>query len=98
LPWRVSLGASREEADRYRALAGAVAYPRRDAAAEHAAIAAAALNRDAARAAELLAGHLATTGELVQRAVVERRQRPAGAARLSRRQASQRPQDPENSR
>lgn len=63
----------REEADRYRALAGSIAFPLRDVAAEHAAVAAAALDRDAPRAAELLARHLATTGDFVQRALVEGR-------------------------
>jgi DNA-binding GntR family transcriptional regulator len=73
----------REEADRYRALANAVAYPVRDVAAEHAAIAEAALDRDAARAGALLADHLAATGEFV-RLALERRQ-DAVAARGRRR-------------
>lgn len=72
----------REEADRYRALAGAIAYPMRDVAAEHAAIAAAALDRDAARAAGLLARHLASTGDFVQRALAEGR--PGGRAAPNR--------------
>ncbi|WP_137181258.1 GntR family transcriptional regulator [Roseomonas sp. AR75] len=59
----------REEADRYRALAGPLGYPSRDVAAEHAAIAAAALDRDAPRAAELLTQHLATTGDFVRQAL-----------------------------
>ena len=63
----------REEADRYRALANAVAYPGRDVAAEHAAIAEAALDRDAEGAAALLTRHLTSTGEFV-RVSLERRQ------------------------
>jgi GntR family carbon starvation induced transcriptional regulator len=59
----------REEADRYRALANAVAYPGRDVAAEHAAIAQAALDREADRAAALLAEHLGSTGEFVRLAL-----------------------------
>jgi DNA-binding GntR family transcriptional regulator len=62
----------REEADRYRALANAVAYPGRDVAAEHAAIAEAALDRDADRAAALLAAHLGGTGEFVRLALEQR--------------------------
>jgi DNA-binding GntR family transcriptional regulator len=75
----------REEADRYRMLASAVAYPGRDVAAEHAAIAEAALDRDADRAATLLAQHLGTTGEFVRLALERRaagparRRRPAAA-------------------
>lgn len=68
----------REEADRYRALAGAVAFHKRDVAGEHAAIAAAALDRDADRAANLLAQHLTTTGDFVQRAMIENRRNRAG--------------------
>ena len=71
----------REEADRYRALAGAVAFRKRDVAGEHAAIAAAALDRDADRAADLLTQHLATTGDFVQRAMIENRQGRAGGSR-----------------
>ena len=55
----------REGADRYRALAGAVAYPGCDVAAEHAAIARAALDRDAEAAAALLAQHYERTGAFV---------------------------------
>lgn len=55
----------REEAERYRAIANAVAWPGRDVAAEHAAIAEAALDRDAPRATALLARHLGATGEFV---------------------------------
>jgi DNA-binding GntR family transcriptional regulator len=68
----------REEADRYRALAGAVAFHKRDVAGEHAAITAAALDRDADRAADLLAQHLTTTGDFVQRAMIENRRNRAG--------------------
>ncbi len=62
----------REQADRYRALANAIAYPGRDVAAEHAAIAEAALDRDADRASALLARHLESTGSFV-RVALERR-------------------------
>jgi DNA-binding GntR family transcriptional regulator len=55
----------REEAQRYRALANTMAYPDRDVAAEHAAIARAALDRDADRAAALLAQHYERTGAFV---------------------------------
>jgi DNA-binding GntR family transcriptional regulator len=75
----------REEADRYRTLANAVAYPGRDVAAEHAAIAEAALDRDADRACALLAEHLAATGDFVRVALEGR----AAAPRRSRRTAVQ---------
>ncbi|UFN47166.1 FCD domain-containing protein [Roseomonas sp. OT10] len=55
----------REEAQRYRALANTVAYPERDVAAEHAAIARAALERDVQRATALLAEHYERTGAFV---------------------------------
>ncbi|WP_161993770.1 GntR family transcriptional regulator [Muricoccus nepalensis] len=55
----------REEAGRYRALANTKAYPNRDVEAEHAAIARAALARDAEAAAALLAEHYERTGALV---------------------------------
>ncbi len=64
----------REEADRYRVLANAIAYPGRDVAAEHAAIAEAALDRDAERATALLADHFGSTGDFV-RVALERRGR-----------------------
>ena len=54
-----------EEAGRYRALANTLAYPGRDVGAEHAAIARAALGRDAEAAAALLAEHYERTGALV---------------------------------
>jgi GntR family carbon starvation induced transcriptional regulator len=73
----------REEADRYRTLANAIAYPGRDVAAEHAAIAEAALDRDADRAAALLAQHLAATGNFV-RVALERRQDDAARGRRRR--------------
>jgi DNA-binding GntR family transcriptional regulator len=57
----------REAAGRYRALANAVAYPGRDVAAEHAAIARAALDRDADTAVRLLAEHYGRTGEFLGR-------------------------------
>lgn len=75
----------REEADRYRALANAVAYPGRDVAAEHAAIAEAALDRDADRAAALLSAHLSSTGEFVRVAL---EQRAGEAARRGRRRSA----------
>lgn len=75
----------REEAHRYRALANAVAYPGRDIAAEHAALAEAALDRDAERAAALLTKHLVATGEFVRIAL--ERQQHSGSARRSRRRA-----------
>lgn len=68
----------REQADRYRKLANAVAYPKRDVSAEHAAIAEAALDRKADLAAELLAGHLQATGDFV-RVALERRSTTARA-------------------
>jgi DNA-binding GntR family transcriptional regulator len=55
----------REEAQRYRALANTMAYPDRDVAAEHAAIARAALDRDAEAATALLAQHYERTGAFV---------------------------------
>ncbi|MCK8785664.1 FCD domain-containing protein [Roseomonas sp. NAR14] len=55
----------RDEAERYRALANAMAYPGRDVAAEHAAIACAALDRDAAAATGLLAEHYERTGAFI---------------------------------
>ncbi|MBP0496368.1 GntR family transcriptional regulator [Pararoseomonas indoligenes] len=55
----------REEARRYRSVAKTLAYPGRDVAAEHKAIAAAALARDADQAATLLAGHYERTGTIV---------------------------------
>jgi DNA-binding GntR family transcriptional regulator len=74
----------REEADRYRALANAVAYPARDVVAEHAAIAEAALDRDAARAAALLTQHFSATGEFV-RVALERQRNGGGTRRGQRR-------------
>jgi GntR family transcriptional regulator, carbon starvation induced regulator len=64
----------REEADRYRALANAAAYPRRDVGAEHAAIVEAVLDRDADTAAALLADHLAATGAFIGVALQRRMQ------------------------
>jgi len=55
----------REEADRYRALASAAAYPTRDVIAEHAAIVQATLDRDADTAAARLRDHLAATGAFI---------------------------------
>ena len=59
----------RERAERYRALARRVAYPGRDVAAEHAAIAEAALARDAARAIPLLQSHYRSTAAFVRAAL-----------------------------
>lgn len=56
----------REEADRYRLVSSVASYPKRDVPAEHAAIARAALARDAERAPALLAEHLARTGDVVR--------------------------------
>ncbi|WP_426956715.1 GntR family transcriptional regulator [Muricoccus radiodurans] len=54
-----------EEAGRYRALSNTVAYPGRDVAAEHKAIAEAALNRDAETAVRLLGEHFSRTGQFL---------------------------------
>jgi DNA-binding GntR family transcriptional regulator len=78
----------REEADRYRKLAGAAAYPARDVEAEHAAIAAAALDRDADRAGALLAQHLSTTGDFVRHKLDGR---AAGSAARVRRRITRTP-------
>ena len=61
--------ALREKAERFRALARRVAYPGRDVAAEHAAIAEAALARDAARAIPLLQCHYRDTAGFVRAAL-----------------------------
>lgn len=61
--------ALREKAERYRALARRVSYPGRDVAAEHAAIADAALARDAARAIPLLQSHYRGTAGFVRAAL-----------------------------
>jgi DNA-binding GntR family transcriptional regulator len=55
----------REEARRYRALSNILAYPGRDVAAEHTAIARATLDRDVEKAAALLAEHYERTGAFV---------------------------------
>lgn len=68
----------REEAARYRALAGEAAYPGRDVAGEHAAIAAAALDRDAETACHLLGAHYERT-----EAFLRARLTSAGAARAA---------------
>jgi DNA-binding GntR family transcriptional regulator len=59
----------RDAAGRYRALASTVSYPGRDVAAEHAAIAAAALGRDADRACTLLTQHYEQTGGFLRLAL-----------------------------
>jgi DNA-binding GntR family transcriptional regulator len=61
--------ALRERAERYRALANAVAYPGRDIAAEHEAIAEAALARDAPRAVALLQEHYRRTAGFLRNAL-----------------------------
>jgi GntR family transcriptional regulator, carbon starvation induced regulator len=58
----------RERADRYRQLAAATAYPKRNEGVEHAEIQAAALARDADRATDLLARHYRRTLDLVEQA------------------------------
>lgn len=62
----------RERAERYRALARRIAYPGRDIAAEHAAIAEAALARDAGRAIPLLQSHYRSTAGFVREALAAR--------------------------
>ncbi|MGG5885930.1 GntR family transcriptional regulator [Falsiroseomonas sp. HC035] len=62
----------RERAERYRALARRIAYPGRDVAAEHAAIADAALARDAGRAIPLLQSHYRSTAAFVREALAAR--------------------------
>jgi GntR family transcriptional regulator, carbon starvation induced regulator len=59
----------RERAERYRALANAAAYPGRDVAAEHEAIAEAALARDAGRAVGLLQAHYRATAGFLRDAL-----------------------------
>ncbi|WP_137125762.1 GntR family transcriptional regulator [Roseomonas sp. HF4] len=59
----------RERAERYRALANRIAYPGRDVAAEHEAIAEAALARDAPRAVALLQAHYRTTAGFLRDAL-----------------------------
>lgn len=59
----------RERAERYRALARAAAYPGRDIAAEHEAIAEAALAREAPRAAALLQEHYRRTAGFLRNAL-----------------------------
>jgi DNA-binding GntR family transcriptional regulator len=71
----------RERAERYRALAGAVAYPGRDIAAEHEAIAEAALARDAPRAAALLQEHYRRTATFLRSALQASRGPSAKARR-----------------
>lgn len=79
----------REEAERYRALANAVAWPGHDVTAEHAVIAEAALDRDAERAAALLADHLGATGEFVRLALERRAAATAPRRRLPARLAAE---------
>lgn len=65
----------REKAERYRRIANRVAYPGRDVAAEHDAIADAALARDTPRATRLLADHYRATAAFLREAL---RSRSAG--------------------
>ncbi len=74
--------ALREKAERYRNLANRVAYPGRDVAAEHAAIAEAALGRDTARAIHLLREHYRSTAGFLREAL---RIRDTGGAAVSAR-------------
>jgi GntR family transcriptional regulator, carbon starvation induced regulator len=65
-------GSLRERAARYRLMAGtAGSYPERDIAAEHKAIAEAALARRSANACRLLLDHYRTTGEYLAQALTE---------------------------
>ncbi len=61
----------RERAERYRSLANRAAYPGRDVAAEHDAIAEAALARDTPRAVALLQDHYRTTAGFLRAALRE---------------------------
>lgn len=61
----------RERAERYRRVANQVAYPGRDVAAEHMAIADAALQRDAPAATALLQAHYRRTAEFLRQAIAE---------------------------
>jgi len=63
----------REKAERYRAIARTVTYPERDTAAEHEAIAEAALARDAVQAIALLQDHYRCTARFVRDALDSRR-------------------------
>ncbi|NKC33407.1 GntR family transcriptional regulator [Falsiroseomonas selenitidurans] len=62
----------RERAERYRAVAKSVAYPGRDVAAEHAAIAEAALAREVPRAVALLQEHYRSTAAFLREALAKR--------------------------
>lgn len=59
----------RERANRYRNIAGIVDYPARDTAAEHAALAQAALDRDADKAVRLLSEHYGQTAVYLRTAL-----------------------------
>lgn len=59
----------RERAERYRSLANRIAYPGRDVAAEHAAIATAALARDTTAATALLQAHYRRTAAFLRQAI-----------------------------
>jgi GntR family carbon starvation induced transcriptional regulator len=78
---RAMAEALRERAERFRALAGTVAYPGRDIAAEHEAIAEAALARDAPRAVALVQEHYRRTAAFLRAAL----QPPRGVASKARR-------------
>jgi DNA-binding GntR family transcriptional regulator len=66
----------RERASRYRSMALTAAYPRRDVAAEHEAIAEAALARDAPEACRLLVEHYKRTADYLRLALKEAQRRP----------------------
>jgi DNA-binding GntR family transcriptional regulator len=74
--------ALRERAERYRSLANRAAYPGRDIAAEHKAIAEAALTRDAAQAIALLHAHYRSTAGFLREALGMRG--PGGPAASAR--------------
>lgn len=81
---RTMAEALRERAERYRALAGTVAYPGRDIAAEHEAIAEAALARDGSRAVALLQEHYRRTAAFLRTALAD----TSGTGKAARRTRS----------
>lgn len=81
---RAMAEALREKAERYRSLANTVAYPGRDVAAEHDAIAAAALARDTPRATALLQDHYRNTATFLRAALSLRGATTASARPASR--------------
>jgi DNA-binding GntR family transcriptional regulator len=70
----------RERAERYRSLANRAAYPGRDVAAEHAAIAEAALARDAPRATALLQAHYRSTAGFLRAALAAAAKAPGATS------------------